>query len=143
MRIVVALVSSFKSSELETLTKEFVKRASKFASVDFITFKKDTPLQEIKQKHKGYKLIALAEKGKEYNSQSFAERLEKIVTYENSNLLFVVSDADGFKKEELSSADEISSLSKLTFPHEIATMVLVEQIYRALSILNNHPYHRK
>lgn len=143
MRIVIGLVSECKNKEIKSLLLEWVKRAGKFAQVEYVEFRKGEKLGEIKQKYKNFYTIALAEKGKIYNSLQFAEKLEKLASYQSSNLLFLVSDADGFEKEELSEADELLSLSPLTFPHELAVVVLAEQIYRGLSIIHNHPYHRE
>lgn len=143
MRVAIGLVSECKNKEMRSLVLEWAKRAGKFAQVEYIEFRKGEKLGEIKQKYKNFHTIALAERGKVYNSLQFAERLEKLASYQSSNLLFVVSDADGFEKDELSEADELLSLSALTFPHELAVVVLAEQIYRGLSIIHNHPYHRE
>jgi 23S rRNA (pseudouridine1915-N3)-methyltransferase len=143
MRIVIALVSELKDREIKVLLSEYLKRISKFAQVDFVEFKKGENISDIQTKYKQYYTIALAERGREYGSLAFAEKLQKLETYESSNLLFVVSDADGFQESELSQAREVLSLSKMTFPHELSTLVLAEQLYRALSIINNHPYHRE
>jgi 23S rRNA (pseudouridine1915-N3)-methyltransferase len=143
MRIVISLVSECKNKEMKDLALEWVKRAGKFSQVKYVEFRKGEKLGEIKQKYKNFHTIALAEKGRVYNSLKFAERLEKLASYQSSNLLFVVSDAEGFGKEELSESDELLSLSALTFPHELAVVVLSEQVYRGLSIIHNHPYHRE
>jgi 23S rRNA (pseudouridine1915-N3)-methyltransferase len=143
MRIVLAIVSSIKDKEIKNLTQEWVKRTGKFASVELVEFSKKESLEEIRLKYKSFHIIALAENGRSYTSLKFADRVQHLANYQNSSICFVVSDADGFQKNDLKYADEVLSLSELTFPHELALLVLSEQIYRALSILNNHPYHRE
>ena len=86
-------------------------------------------------------LVALDEKGQNYNSLQFSENIT--IWKENfSNLFFLIGGPDGLSDDVKSSADEIISLSKLTFPHLLARVILVEQIYRSICIMNNHPYHR-
>ena len=143
MKISIVLVSQLKGKNLENLILEYKKRVSKFSQIDFIEYKKKTNLEQIKKEFKNNYIFALAEKGREYTSLEFSEKIDKISTYTNSNLVFVISDADGFSEDEIKFSDEILSLGKMTFPHEIATMLIFEQVYRALSILNNHPYHRE
>lgn len=143
MRIVLAIVSSIKDTDIKNLTQEWIKRAGKFAQVELVEFSKHETLETLKNKYKNFYIISLAEKGKSYTSLKFADKLQHLANYQNSNICFVISDADGFTKDELQCADEVLSLSELTFPHELALLVLAEQLYRALSILNNHPYHRE
>jgi 23S rRNA (pseudouridine1915-N3)-methyltransferase len=86
-------------------------------------------------------LVALDEKGQNYNSLQFSENIT--IWKENfSNLFFLIGGPDGLSDDVKSSADEIILLSKLTFPHLLARVILVEQIYRSICIMNNHPYHR-
>ncbi|MBT7542878.1 MAG: 23S rRNA (pseudouridine(1915)-N(3))-methyltransferase RlmH [Gammaproteobacteria bacterium] len=86
-------------------------------------------------------LVALDEKGQNYNSLQFSENIT--IWKENfSNLFFLIGGPDGLSDDVKSRADEIISLSKLTFPHLLARVILVEQIYRSICIMSNHPYHR-
>lgn len=81
--------------------------------------------------------IALDPKGKELDSFEFSESFVNIAT-----LNFFIAGAYGFEEQFLKKCNKIVSLSKLTFSHKIAKVVLFEQVFRALSILNNHPYHK-
>ncbi len=81
--------------------------------------------------------IALDPQGKEIDSFEFSENFANIAT-----LNFFIAGAYGFEPQFLKKCDKIISLSKLTFSHKIAKIILFEQIFRALSILNNHPYHK-
>ena len=81
--------------------------------------------------------IALHPAGKEMDSFEFSENFANI-----STLNFFVAGAYGFEDKFLRKCDKVISLSKLTFSHKIAKVILFEQIFRALSIVNNHPYHK-
>lgn len=86
-------------------------------------------------------LIAMDERGKEWTSLEFAQRLEEWQV--QSQITFLVGGADGFSPAQRKQVDVVGSLSKLTFPHDIARLLLVEQIYRASTIHSGHPYHRE
>lgn len=87
-------------------------------------------------KMNGYN-VALHPTGKEMDSFEFSENFANIVT-----LNFFIAGAYGFNEQFLKKCDKVISLSKLTFSHKIAKVILFEQIFRALSIVNNHPYHK-
>ena len=84
-------------------------------------------------------LIALMEQGECLSSIPFAKRLEQ---FENERLVFVIGGADGLTAELKLQANWQLSLSPLTFPHELARLMLVEQLFRAQSIVQGRPYHR-
>jgi len=84
-------------------------------------------------------IISLAEEGKSFNSKQFSSLL---LNYKNKKISFLIGDADGLPQSIKDESDLLFSLSPLTLPHEIARLVLIEQIYRAVSITQNSPYHR-
>lgn len=86
-------------------------------------------------------LVLLDERGQQLDSVMFAN---KINSWQEASrdVDFVIAGADGVNTAMREKADFIMSLSSLTFPHELARVVLIEQLYRAWTILNNHPYHR-
>ncbi len=86
-------------------------------------------------------LITLEERGREYDSPSFAAWLGSKLEV-TSELCFVLGGAAGHGENVLSLKKEALSLGKLTYPHKIARMLLVEQLYRAETILEGHPYHK-
>ena len=86
-------------------------------------------------------LIYLDAKGSSLSSDRFAACLEQW-QQRSSHIRFLIGGADGHDAHALAKADHILSLSKMTLPHGLARLILVEQIYRAIMIHNNHPYHR-
>ena len=85
-------------------------------------------------------LFLLDEKGENYNSRKFADFL-KIKLKESKTIIFVIGGAFGFSKEVYAKSNGLISLSKMTFSHQIIRLFFTEQLYRAFTILNNHPYH--
>lgn len=87
-------------------------------------------------------LIILDEKGKQLTSVNFAKKITS--WFENKpHICFVIGGADGIQAELKESADMLLSISSMTCPHALVRVILVEQLYRVWSILNNHPYHRE
>ena len=86
-------------------------------------------------------VICLDERGKTYSSQAFAKQL---ATWQNrsNRICFLLGGPDGHHDSTRHEADALLSLSPLTMPHGLARLVLVEQLYRAMSLQKNHPYHR-
>ena len=84
-------------------------------------------------------IIVLSEEGKQFNSVELSSLL---LNFKNKKINFLIGDTDGISSDIKKNSDLIFSLSPLTFPHELARLILVEQIYRAVSISNNSPYHR-
>ena len=90
---------------------------------------------------RGAKIIALDEGGKALTTMKLAKELQKWMQ-SGSDIVFVIGGADGLDDEFKSSADAVLSLSGLTLPHGMVRVLLAEQLYRAWSIIRNHPYHR-
>ena len=91
---------------------------------------------------KGSLVIALDEKGKQFNSADLSKKMASWFQ-QGHDVTFVIGGADGLAGDFKKSADMMWSLSSLTLPHALVRVILVEQIYRALTIMNNHPYHRE
>tara|TARA_B100000902_G_scaffold368976_1_gene392785 strand:- start:264 stop:677 length:414 start_codon:yes stop_codon:yes gene_type:complete len=85
-------------------------------------------------------IICLTEEGKLFNS---IELTTLLLNFKNKKIDFLIGDADGIPTDIKDKSHLLLSLSPLTFPHELARLILVEQIYRAISISNNSPYHRE
>lgn len=88
------------------------------------------------------RVIALDEKGKSVQTKQLASLLDEL-QMQAMNLAFVIGGPDGLSERVLDRANSVWSLSGMTFPHALVRVILVEQIYRALMINSNHPYHRE
>ena len=84
-------------------------------------------------------IICRSEEGKSFNS---IELTSLLLNFKNKKINFLIGDADGIPTDIKEKSHLLLSLSSLTFPHELARLILIEQIYRAISISNNSPYHR-
>ncbi|TFD98063.1 23S rRNA (pseudouridine(1915)-N(3))-methyltransferase RlmH [Dysgonomonas capnocytophagoides] len=88
-------------------------------------------------------LVLLDERGKDFSSLQFASYIEKKTHTISKRLIFVIGGPYGFSKAVYDKAAEKISLSKMTFSHQMIRLVFVEQLYRAMTILNNEPYHHE
>lgn len=88
-------------------------------------------------------VILLDEKGKIYNSKSFSKKIENFLLHSQKRLIFVVGGAFGFNDKLKTRANEMLSLSNMTFSHQIIRLFFLEQLYRSFTIINNHPYHNE
>jgi 23S rRNA (pseudouridine1915-N3)-methyltransferase len=149
VKIKVAWIGKTKEPAIETLTGEYLKRISRHAEVAGVVLKDEAAVlslasgerqQKRSPNKERYKLVLLDSRGKQFSSEELAEFLER----EQGNatpLLFAIGGSDGFSEEARRHAGLILSLGKMTLPHELARVILVEQLYRAFTILKNHPYH--
>jgi len=96
--------------------------------------------QKRSQNKERHKLVLLDSRGRQFSSEELAEFLER-EQLNATPLLFAIGGSDGFSEEARRHAGLMLSLGKMTLPHELARVVLVEQLYRAFTILKNHPYH--
>ena len=87
-------------------------------------------------------VIALDEKGIQLSSVKFADKLQQIALH-NPHITFIIGGADGIDEELKKTANLILQLSSFTYPHGLVRVIILEQIYRAITILDNHPYHRE
>jgi 23S rRNA (pseudouridine1915-N3)-methyltransferase len=143
MKIIVAWIGKTKEPAIQTLTDDYLKRISRYAEVAGLALKDEAGVLSLalgeRQKNR-HKLILLDARGKQLSSEELAELLAR----EQQNavpLLFAIGGADGFGDEARQQAGFVLSLGKMTLPHELARVVLVEQLYRAFTILKKHPYH--
>ena len=91
--------------------------------------------------NKGALLVLLDERGEKLDSKAFAGKIN-VWQEASKDVDFIIAGADGVNASVRENVDFMLSLSSFTFPHELARVVLIEQLYRAWTILNNHPYHR-
>jgi 23S rRNA (pseudouridine1915-N3)-methyltransferase len=125
------------------LTDEYLKRLTHYAEVEGVALKDEAALQKLSAKDARPRstLILLDSKGKQLSSEELATFLNEYQERSSLPLLFAVGAANGFSDETRKSATHIISLGKMTLAHELARVVLLEQLYRACTILKGHPYH--
>lgn len=88
-------------------------------------------------------LVLLDEKGKEFTSKNFAQFIQKQMNSGIKNLVFVIGGPYGFSEAVYKRANQKIALSQMTFSHQLVRVIFLEQLYRGLAILNNHPYHHQ
>ena len=159
MRINIVCVGKIKEKYLKLGIDEFKKRLSKYCKLDIIELDyekapenlSDKEMEMIKDKE-GKKIlakikdtsyvIALAIDGKSLYSEELADTINKLGIRGISNITFVIGGSLGLSDEVLSRADYKLSFSKMTFPHQLMRLILLEQIYRSYRINNGEPYHK-
>ncbi len=141
MTIKVAILSGGKSKK-EALEKHIEIYKTRMKKRLFLEEKKLVVSQIISRKKEGKSgiYIALDPTGQELTSEAFAEKLIQWTTYKQ--IYFMIGEAEGLSKEALMQADFRLSLSKMVFPHQIARLLLVEQLYRAYSLQEGKKYHK-
>ncbi len=87
-------------------------------------------------------VVALAIKGKILDSIGFSKMIEDVNTYMQGDLVFVIGGSYGLSEEVYERANQKISFSKMTFPHQLMRLILIEQIYRGFMIMKHHPYHK-
>jgi 23S rRNA (pseudouridine1915-N3)-methyltransferase len=140
MKIKVAWIGKTKEPAIQTLTNEYLKRISRYADIAGIAQKDEAAILSLARGKERHQLVLLDSRGKQLSSEELAEFLER----EQLNavpLVFAIGGSDGFSEEARRHAAFTLSLGKMTLPHELARVVLVEQLYRAFTILKHHPYH--
>lgn len=96
----------------------------------------------INQLKKDSYIICLDLKGKQYSSEDFSEKIKNISLNYNSSITFIIGGSLGISQELLNISNELISFSKMTFPHQLFRVFLLEQIYRGFKIINNENYHK-
>jgi 23S rRNA (pseudouridine1915-N3)-methyltransferase len=146
VKIKVAWIGKTKEPAIQALTDEYLKRISRYAEVAGLALKDEAAILALatgERQHRNkerHKLVLLDSRGKQFSSEELAEFLER-EQVNATPLLFAIGGSDGFSEEARRHAGLTLSLGKMTLPHELARVVLVEQLYRAFTILKNHPYH--
>jgi 23S rRNA (pseudouridine1915-N3)-methyltransferase len=87
-------------------------------------------------------VFALAIEGEMMDSIAFAKKIENVMTYDQKQMVFIIGGSYGLSNRIINRANTLVSFSKMTFPHQLMRLILIEQIYRAMMIHKNHPYHK-
>ena len=159
MNISIISVGKLKEKYLKMGIEEYAKRLTAYAKVEFIEVpdeKAPETLSEVEMdivKRKegerilskisdGTHVIALALDGKMKSSEELAEGIDSLMTYGKSKVAFVIGGSLGLHDEVLKRADEKLCFGRMTLPHQLMKLVLVEQIYRSFRIMKGEPYHK-
>jgi len=144
VRLHIAWIGRTKSAPIQSLTAEYLKRLSRFAACDARELLSEAALLKLVEKTSGRTqpvLVLLDSRGRQLSSEEIANFLEYHQSHDTQQLLFAVGPADGWSDSTRAAASSILSFGKVTLPHELARVVLLEQLYRGFSILKGHPYH--
>ncbi len=156
MKISLIQIGKTQNSCLKKLMEDYFSRIKNYISFQLIeipdfkkknatkdmTFFKNKEGQEVVKKLTTSDFIVLLdENGKEFTSREFAGYLQKRMNAGTKNLVFVIGGAYGFSEELYHKANDKIALSKMTFSHQLIRLIFAEQLYRAMTIINNHPYH--
>jgi 23S rRNA (pseudouridine1915-N3)-methyltransferase len=141
------VVGKLKDSHLEAIEADYQKRINNpdllihevKASAENKEAEAEAILKKVKELGGGH-LVAMTEWGKCFNSVSFSEWCGNLIERSN-RVIFIIAGAEGFSSEILNLCQDRLSLSELTFPHKLARILMVEQLYRAQTIRSRHPYH--
>ena len=139
VKLTVAWIGKTKEPAIESLTDEYLKRLSRYANVHGMAVKDESTVLKLGADR--HLLVLLDSRGKQFSSEEFAEFLCNHQDRNPLPLLFAVGPANGFSPETRQEAKLLLSLGKMTVAHELARVVLLEQLYRAFTILKGHPYH--
>ena len=154
MKIKLLVVGKTSNTFIKSLISDYEDRINHFINYEIIKINlkknKNISEKEIKKKE-GIKILDRIEKkdyvvlfdenGKEYSSVEFSEFIKNKITNFSKKIIFVVGGAYGFSDDIYVRSNSLISLSKMTFSHQMIRIFILEQLYRAFTIINNHPYH--
>ncbi len=159
MRITIIAVGSIKEKFYRDAIAEYEKRLSRYCKLNIVqvedektpdkmsqaqgdAIKKKEAERILKHVKEDACVIALAIRAKMYDSEAFAEEIERLGIQGSSHIQFLIGGSLGLHQDVLDRADQTMSFSTLTFPHQLMRVILLEQIYRGFRIINGEPYHK-
>jgi len=144
VKLKVGWIGKTRNPNIQALTDEYLERLRHYAEIEHATFKDESAVLKLCRdgvRPVRFALVLVDSRGRELSSEQFAHWLREYRERNSLPLLFAVGAADGFSDEARKAATLVLSLGKMTLAHELARVVLLEQIYRAFTILAGHPYH--
>ena len=151
MKIKIAWTGKTKEPAIQSLTDEYLKRISRYVHVEGMALRDEAALLRLCGRAAAAKasnisggkstLVLMDSRGEQFSSEEWARFLGDYQDRNPLPLVFAVGPADGFSKSARSAAQHSISLGRITLAHELARVVLLEQVYRAFTILKGHPYH--
>lgn len=159
MKITLLTVGKIKEKFYTEAIKEYSKRLSRYCKLEIIEVADERTAENASEHEEdlirskegerlkkyikdGAYVISLAIEGKQYSSEDFSEKLHTLGLHGESHIIFIVGGSIGLASEILKESKELLSFSKMTFPHQLMRVVLLEQIYRGFRIMNGEPYHK-
>ncbi len=157
MNLDIIAIGKTDSAQVEALLTDYLKRLNFYAKVTWTNLpdpknrkslsaeaqKRQEGEMILRQLGEGDWVVLLDEKGKQMRSMEFADWLQKRLAGGGRRLCFVIGGPYGFSREMYARANELLSLSAMTFSHQIVRALFAEQLYRAFTILKNEPYHHE
>ena len=142
MKIRLAMLGKTRRAEIRALLADYLRRIGHYARIEAIELRgvSAPALREARRAGPGAAWVLLDAGGKQFTSEEFARWLGELRDRGTRELVFLCGDAQGFPDDLRQKAHTKLSLSSLTLPHELARVVLAEQLYRAFTILAGHPY---
>jgi len=147
VKIKIAWIGKTKEPAIASLTEEYLKRISRYVLAEGVPVRAEAALLEMSGRSSATKvgpkstLVLMDSRGKEFSSEQFAKFLGDYQDRNPLPLIFAIGGADGFSDATRAAAQQTLSLGKMMLAHELARVVLLEQVYRAFTILKGHPYH--
>jgi 23S rRNA (pseudouridine1915-N3)-methyltransferase len=141
VKLKIAWIGKTKEPAIQSLTDEYLKRIGRYVPVEGVSLKDEAALKGLDGSKTRPYTILLDSRGKQMSSEELARFLGDYQDRNPLPLAFVIGPANGFSDEIRESASLLLSLGKMTLAHELARVVLLEQVYRAFTILKGHPYH--
>lgn len=144
MKLTIAWIGKTRNAAIQSLTDEYLKRLRQFADADGISFKEEAALLKAcgRDGRSSRRVLVLFDsRGKQLSSEQFSQFIREHQERKAAPLVCAIGPADGFSNSALTQADHVLCLGKMTLAHELARVVVLEQVYRAFTILKGHPYH--
>jgi 23S rRNA (pseudouridine1915-N3)-methyltransferase len=144
VKLTIAWIGKTRSPAIQSLTDDYLKRLRQYCEAEGLSLKDEASLLKAAGRAHGQRrqhLVLLDPRGKQLSSEELAHFLQEHQDRNPLPLMFAVGAADGFGDDMRRHADFTLSLGKMTLAHELARVMLLEQLYRAFTILKGHPYH--
>ncbi|HXZ80611.1 MAG TPA: 23S rRNA (pseudouridine(1915)-N(3))-methyltransferase RlmH [Terriglobales bacterium] len=142
LKLRIAWIGRTREAAIQSLTNEYLRRIARCVPAESQEFASEAALLKYLEKSNPRPvLVVLDSRGKQFSSEDLARFLEQHQNRGTQTLMFAIGPADGFSDQAIAAASLQLSLGKMTLAHELARVVLLEQLYRAFTILKGHPYH--
>jgi 23S rRNA (pseudouridine1915-N3)-methyltransferase len=143
VKLCIAWIGKTRNTPIQSLTAEYLKRLSRYGAIDALELAGEAALLKAAKRSGRTQpvLVLLDQQGKQLTSEEIANFLEYHQSHGTQELIFAIGPADGWSSSTRAEAQQILSFGKITLPHELARVVLLEQLYRGFTILQGHPYH--